>query len=135
MRPLLQELRVCIRQLRRSPAFTLAAVLTLAVGIGANTAVFTLLENILLAPLPYRDAQRIVGIETRSEKPGRQSPRVTGGDVVDLRAQKEAFEFFSTTSVGDVGVQLKDHSAFTGVAFVNADLPLVFGEQPLVGRL
>jgi putative ABC transport system permease protein len=135
MKSLWQELRVCIRQLRRSPAFTIAAVLTLAVGIGANTAVFTLLENILLAPLPYRDAQRIVAIETRSEKTGRQSPRVTGGDVVDLRAQSEIFEYFSTVSGGEVGVQLADHSAFTGVMFVNSDLPRIFGIKPVFGRL
>jgi putative ABC transport system permease protein len=135
MKTWLQELRVCIRQLRRSPAFTIAAVLTLAVGIGANTAVFTLVQNTLLAPLPYRDAQRLVAIETRSEKTGRQTPRVTGGDVMDLRAQSELFEYFSTTGGGEVGVQLKDHSAFTGVMFVNSDLPRIFGIKPVFGRL
>src|SRR3569833_2963606 len=133
MTGLIQELRLSFRQLRRAPAFTIAAVLTLAVGIGANTAVFTVVENILLAPLPYRAPNRIVAIETHFEKDGHQTSRVTGGDSLDLR-QQHSFEHFSIYFGGEMGVQLKDHAAFTKVILVNADFPNIFGVSPVVGR-
>lgn len=126
MKTLIQELQDCIRQLWQSPAFTMAAVLTLAAGIGANSAT-------LLGPLLYE--QRIFDTETRSEKTGRQTPGVTGGEMMDLRAQSELLEDFSMTGGGEVGVQLKDRSAFTGVMFIDSDLPRIFGIKPVFGRL
>src|SRR5689334_105391 len=60
MRTLLTEVRFCFRQLRKSPGFSLTVVLTLALGIGAITAMFSLVEGILLRPLPFRDSDRLV---------------------------------------------------------------------------
>src|SRR5215813_8481266 len=57
---LIHDLRYGLRTLRRSPGFTAVAVLTLALGIGANTAIFSMFEGIVLAPLPYREAERLV---------------------------------------------------------------------------
>ena len=63
MPTLLQNLRLALRQLRKAPGFTVTAVLTLAVGIGATTAIFTLVYDVMLRPLPYKDAGQLVMVE------------------------------------------------------------------------
>src|SRR6202044_3701586 len=60
MQTLMQDLRFCLRQIRRSPGFMITAVLTLALGVGANTAIFSLLDQALLRSLPVRDPEKLV---------------------------------------------------------------------------
>jgi hypothetical protein len=81
MRSLLQDLRYALRHLRRSPGFTVTAVLTLAIGIGATTAVFSMVEGVLLRPLPFPDQSRLValadvveGVDYRDDQPGVTAP-------------------------------------------------------------
>ena len=86
-----QDLRYAIRNLRKSPSFTLVAVLTLGLGIGANAVVLALVQSVLIAPLPYRDADRIVALNTHFISEARSISRMTGPDLVDVRSQSNSF--------------------------------------------
>jgi putative ABC transport system permease protein len=87
---LIQDLRYGLRTLRRSPGFTAVAMLTLALGIGANTAIFSMLEGVVLAPLPYREAERLVVLlQTRPDNP---RGSVSGPDFQDWQRDARSFE-------------------------------------------
>lgn len=129
------DLRLALRQLLKYPAFTATAVLTLALGIGANTAIFTVVESVLLAPLPYRDSARICALDTHWTDSGHTSIRVTGPDGADVRDQARSFAAISLYSGGSLGVALRDHSAYTVVTWADANFARVFGMKPIAGRL
>ncbi len=135
MNGLSQDLRYAIRNLRKSPSFTLVAVLTLALGIGANAAVLALVQSVLIAPLPYRDADRIVALNTHFISEARSISRMTGPDLVDVRSQSDSFEGVAYYYGGEMGVQMPDHAAFTGVQVATANFANVLGVSPVAGRL
>jgi putative ABC transport system permease protein len=119
-----------LRSILRSPGFALLSILTLALGIGISTAVFTVVNGVLLQPLPFPQSERIVSLNTWS--PGRPASgtRITGGDFVDLRSDNKVFEALSVYFGGEVGVQLRDHAEFTGVFWVNPEFFTIFGQHP-----
>jgi predicted permease len=129
------DLRFALRQLRRHPAFAVTAALTLALGIGANTAIFTVVESVLLAPLPYPSSASIGVINTHWTDTGHTSLRVTGPDGSDIRDQSKSFAAVSLYNGGDEGVQLRDHSVYTTVTWADTNFARVFSLQPLAGRL
>ncbi|MEX2261259.1 MAG: ABC transporter permease [Bryobacteraceae bacterium] len=131
---MLLDARHALRMLANNRAFTVVSVLTLALGIGAATAIFTVVNSVLLEPLRYRDAGRIVSITTKWKHTGRINPRLTGGDLVDIRQEDGVFEALSPYVGGEVGVQLGGEAQFTGVSLVNAGFFHVFGVLPIYGR-
>jgi putative ABC transport system permease protein len=131
---LAQDIRFASRMLRKNPAFTIVAILTLALGIGATTAMFTVVDGVVLKSLRYPDAQRIVAIDTRWTDSGKEIPRTTGGDILDLRGATASFDAFSYYFGGAMGVQLSHGADFGGVFLVDPDFFRVFAVPPLVGR-
>jgi len=131
---LMQDFRYALRQLGKAPGFTATVVAVLALGIGVNAAMFTVVNSVLLQPLRYRDAERIVQFNTvQDQRPA--FPRVTGGDYLDVRAQSSSFEKIAYYDGGEMGVQLGDHAVFTTIQQVSVDFPQVFGVVPVAGRV
>ena len=89
---LIQDARVALRGLRRTPGFTAVALLTLALGIGANSALFSVLRSVLLRPLPYPDAQELVQVWSDHRARGREQPEwLTPPDFMDWRDGNRTF--------------------------------------------
>ena len=131
----LQDLRYALRQLRRAPGFALTVAITLALGIGVATAVFCVVDTVILRPLPYNDPDRIVDITTNSSRGGYQQP-ASWPSYQDERAQTTAFQalagyanyFPYTVETPSDGPVLLDSVRATDNFFQ------VFGVQPLLGR-
>jgi predicted permease len=131
---LAQDIRYAFRQLRRNPGFALTAILTLALGIGATTAVFSVVEQMLLTQLPYRNADHIVALRTFLTDKQHLNPHVTGGDYQDVR-NDPAFASVAYYDGGEMGVQLPDHATFTQIEMVSPLFADVFGVRPVSGAL
>ena len=92
MGSLLGDFRLAIRRLRRSPGFTAAAVLTLALGIGANSAFFSLADAALLRPLPYPTADRLVMLWERQAAAGKERSRISALNFLDWRRGSKSLD-------------------------------------------
>ena len=131
----IHDLRLAIRQLRRSGSFTFAVILTLALGIGLNAAIFTMVDCVLLRPLGYHDADRIYGLNTRFLQEGRSIPRLGGADFTDVARRVGSLEYAAYYSVYPDGVQAAGRTLYTDVAHVSPEFGQVMGVEPVVGRV
>lgn len=131
-----QDLRVGLRMLRRSPAFALVAILTLAVGIGANTAIFSVLRSVLLRPLPYAQPEQLVQIWTDHRAKGRPEPEwLSPADFIDLAAQNRTFTAMSAYSGWAPDITGSgDPESLNGLA-VSGNYFSMLGIAPFAGRL
>jgi len=131
MPTLIQEIGYAVRQLRKAPGFAVLAVLTLALGIGANTAMFTVIESVLLRPLPYQHSDRMVYIGPAGGDSFQSTSWVTYRDV---REQAQKFENVALFSE-DVGVvQGKEGSVSVVTPGVTPNVFKLLGVKPLLGR-
>ncbi|PYY02288.1 MAG: hypothetical protein DMG64_12080, partial [Acidobacteria bacterium] len=128
------QLRYAGRMLRLNPGFAAVAIVTLGLGIGATTAMFSVLDGVVLKSLRYPDVERIVAINTRFTNEGRSIWRTTGGDLEDLRSM-DSFEALSFCQSWEMGVQLGKSAEFVQAAFVDPNFFHVFSIAPLTGRL
>ena len=133
---MLQDLRYAGRALRRSPGFAALAVFIMALGIGANTAVFTIVNAVLLRPLTYRDPDRIVTLSnwTAGQATTVLSKQISIPDFDDWRAQSASFESMAYYTAREVAVFVGSGPEYARVAPVSADFFRVFAADPIIGR-
>jgi predicted permease len=122
---LLQDIRIGFRMLRKSPGFTAVAILTLALGIGANTAIFSVINGVLLSPLPYKNPKQLVVIREHDSLP----------NVIDIQRQTRSF-----SQGGGINVEKMDYIGATEpvqvrVGLINAGFLETLGVQPMLGRI
>jgi putative ABC transport system permease protein len=131
---LLGELRLVLRRLRRSPGFTAAAVLTLALGIGANTALFSLADAALLRPLPYPTADRLMLLWEARSVAGKARERVSAANFLDWRRETSALDAMAAWIVWGFALTGEGEPEELNSVRVSASLFQVLGVSPALGR-
>ena len=134
VRDLAQDLRYAARALRHAPTFTIVAALTIALGVGATTAIFSVVDGVLLKPLNYPESQRIVQLLTHWVKTGHNGTNLAGGDLVEVRDRAGIFDAFSLFMGHETAVRFGNQTELVGVWAVNTQFFNVFGVQPAAGR-
>ena len=129
-----QDLRYALRMLRRTPGFTILAVLVLALGIGANTAVFSVVNAVLLKPLAYPEPDRIVTLASLWKEDGDRG-QVSAPDFHDWHDQSTVFEATAYYKDGQTAVLAGPEAEYGYVTRVTPEFFRVFGVEPVQGRL
>jgi putative ABC transport system permease protein len=132
---LVHDLRFGLRQLVRSPAFALTAVLTLALGIGATTAIFSVVKAVLLAPLPYKDPGRIVAVWTVNPVRGDQPLSSSPGDFAIWKQRSGVFEDLAPSYDNEMTLTGQGSPQFLLGYAVSANYLRILGVAPQLGRL
>src|SRR5579859_5856141 len=134
MTGLLQDFRYALRQLRRNPGFTTVAVVTLALAVGANTAIFSVVHTVLLAPLPYQQVGRLMMIWGRNVSRGEQSFPISAGDFTDWKQKNDVFEDIAASYDNEVTLTgAGDPKLALGYA-ISPNYFHVLGVAPRLGR-
>jgi putative ABC transport system permease protein len=126
-----------MRQLRQSPGFAVIAVLTIALGIGATTAMFTVVNAILLRPLPFRDPQRLLALgeyDTRNGNPGNVIGSASYANIADVRIRNHSLEDVAAYDWGEGALTGTREPLHVNFAHVNTGLFRLLGVQPVLGR-
>ncbi|HEU0138636.1 MAG TPA: ABC transporter permease [Bryobacteraceae bacterium] len=131
---LTQDIRYALRTLRRQPAFTAVVVATLALGIGMNTAVFSVLNTVLFRPLPYPDAGRLIWLANYNQQ-WKQDNWVARTDYRTWKQQALSFEKMAAYGNQDLAVVSGGESSQERIASVTGDFWEIAGAQPASGRL
>src|SRR5215470_14680459 len=134
MNGLLQDLRYAWRGLRKSPAFAAVTVLTLALGIGANTAIFSVVNAMLIAPLPYRDSSRLVFVWSDMSEAGYPRAPLSGPELGDLRTRAKRFEGFGAIWSNTAALTGEGDPEQLRIGFVTSDFFSVLGADAARGR-
>ena len=132
MPTLLYDLRHALRQLRKSPAVAALAILSLALGVGANTAIFTVIESVLLRPLPYAHPDHLVFVGNMSDKPGFVT--TSWLNYRDIGAQSKLLQVAAGYTEDISVLQTQDASVGVAAPHITTNLFPMIGAQPLLGR-
>ena len=133
---LLQDLRLALRQMRRRPGFTTVVVLTLALGIGANTAIFSVLDAVLLRPLPFNQPEQLLKLWTRFTGIGLPNNQnwVSAPEFIDFQRFNRSFSDLAAIDSGSFNIGVKGSPQRVVGASVSPSLFPMLGVQPLLGR-
>jgi predicted permease len=132
---IVEDLRYAMRQLRRSPGFTAVILLTLAIGIGANTLIFSVTDALMLKPLPYKDANRLAILWLRSPGIGIPQDWPSPGQYHDIKTQNHVFDETAIAVGGGYTLTgLSKAMKVDGIEASSSLLPM-FGAKPLMGRI
>ena len=134
METLWQDIRYGLRMLARSPAFTVIAVLTLALGIGANTAIFSVVNAVILHPLPYRDASQLAFLWTDDPKRNLHEDVTSVTTFNDWRALNHSFSDLAIFTNNPLLLTSADEIEKTNGVFVSANIFQLLGVSPVAGR-
>ncbi|HYT06138.1 MAG TPA: ABC transporter permease [Rugosimonospora sp.] len=135
MEALLQDVRYGLRMLVKKPTFTIVAVLTLALGVGANTAIFSIVNAVLLRSLPFRDPDRLVRIYFNNPGVGLRNVRFSVPEFDDLRAQTDVFEDVSVIVLGPTNLTGAKQPEHLEMMEVSPNYFSMLGATPELGRL
>jgi predicted permease len=129
-----QDLVFALRMLRKSPGFAATAILTLALGIGANSAIFSLVNATILRPLPFKDPDRLVMIFATDGRRGVRFDEATYPDFIDWRNQNHTFESMAAYANRSLAVSLGDQTVLVQGKRVTSNFFDVLGVRPVLGR-
>ena len=132
MATFIRDLRYAVRMLRKSPGYTSVAILTLAISIGANTAIFSFVDGVLLKPLPYRDADRIVRVLEKPPQGERNG--ISTLNFLDWQRDNTVFDYLSAQTGGGATLTGVSEPVQLRGGRVSADYFRIFGIEPALGR-
>src|SRR6516165_11375724 len=133
MHILLQDLRFALRQLRKSAGFTTIAVLTLALGIGANTALFSVVNGVLLNPLPFPHPDQLVAIH--ESKPNFDRGSISYPNFRDSQRNNHTFAAMAVSRPYALSLTGVGEAEQVGVDFISSDFFSILGVKPIMGRI
>jgi putative ABC transport system permease protein len=134
MKTLCQDARYGLRMLLKKPGFTLTAVITLALGIGATSTIFSFVNGILLRPLPYQDSRRLVALDETAPKRGVTSMGVSFPNFLDWREQNRVFTGVAAYNIGDFTLTGSGEPEKVSGADISYNTFEVLGVAPILGR-
>ena len=134
---LVQDVRHAARRLLKSPVFSIVAILTLAIGIGPNIAIFGIINSVLLAPLPFAHQERLISIQETFPMPGGQtgSGSVSYANYLDWKAQSKSFDLAISSYPGSANLVGDGDPERISIVGVGADAFPILGVKPIVGRM
>lgn len=132
---MIQDLRYGVRMLRKQPAFTIVTVVTLALGIGANTAIFSVVDAVLLRPLAFRDSDRLVKVLESSSQQGRSRLMISLNDFADWKSQSQSFEDMAALDHVSLRVTSGDSPEEVSGNRVSANFFALLGVEAAIGRM
>jgi putative ABC transport system permease protein len=132
---MINDLRIALRGLTRMPGFALAFVLTLGLGIGANTAIFSVINGVLLRPLPYPEADRIMHLRQPQTKAGVEDSSFSFPEVADYRSNAKTIDQFVEFGDWTFNVLGRGDPHLANGGLVTANFFPMLGAQPLLGRM